>query len=230
MWFVLGLIAGSVANAMVDRLPRRESWFAGRSHCDKCGHVLGVADLVPVVSYLSLGGKCRYCRSPIGRRNLVVELFLGLSFIVINGHSWSYNSLILSAILWVTVMIAVMDWETQLVSDWLVGMWFVLIIFNVQYSIFNIYGLLVGAGVIGGLWLVTKKEGWEGDIKDCGGNGVLARVAENCSSFVDCVCSWSGLWSLAISLWQDDDEEQDSFWAVVDVGGVGGILLGTISN
>ncbi len=165
MWFVLGLIAGSVANAMVDRLPRRESWFAGRSHCDKCGHVLGVADLVPVVSYLSLGGKCRYCRSPIGRRNLVVELFLGLSFIVINGHSWSYNSLILSAILWVTVMIAVMDWETQLVSDWLVGVWFVLIIFNVQYSIFNIYGLLVGAGVIGGLWLVTKKRGMgEGDI------------------------------------------------------------------
>lgn len=162
IWLALGVIAGSAANAMIDRLPRRESWFGGRSHCDKCGHVLGFLDLVPVVSYLMLGGKCRYCHSPIGRRNLVVEILMGVGFALIFSIQYSVFSL---AIFWITVVIAVMDWETMLVSDWMVGLWFILIMFNVQYSMFNIYGMLVGIAVIGGLWLVTKKRGMgEGDI------------------------------------------------------------------
>jgi len=160
IWLALGAAAGSAANAVIDRLPRRESWWVGRSHCDKCGHGLGIWDLVPVVSYLMLGGKCRYCRSSITLRNLIVELFLGLSFVVINGHSWS-----LMAILWVTVVIAVMDWETMLVSDWLVGAWAVLAVLSIKYQVSSIYGLLVGIGVIGGIRVLTKKRGMgEGDI------------------------------------------------------------------
>ncbi len=162
IWLALGAVAGSAANAVIDRLPRKESWFAGRSHCDKCRHVLGILDLVPVVSYLSLGGKCRYCRSPIGRRNLFVELFLGIAFAV----SYLSNLGNLSYfMIWVTTVIAVMDWETQLVSDWLVGLWFILTIFNVQYSMFSIYGLLIGIGVIGGIRMISKgKAMGEGDV------------------------------------------------------------------
>ena len=172
IWAVLGAIAGSPANAIIDRLPRRESWFAGRSHCDKCGHVLGWRDLVPVLSYLSLRGKCRYCRSPIGRRNLFVEILMAVGFYSIFNFQFLifnqisiFNVLILQTILWTTVVIAVMDWETQLVSDWLVGMWFVLILFSIQYSVFSLYGLLVGVGIIGGIWLLSRgKAMGEGDI------------------------------------------------------------------
>lgn len=165
-WFVLGLVAGSAANAVIDRLPAGRqglgSWFAGRSHCDKCGHVLGWRDLVPVLSYLSLRGKCRYCRSPIGRRNFFLELFMGISFAVMFNVQYSMFNL---AIFWITTVIAVMDWETMLVSDWLVGLWFVLIVLTTQYSVLSFYGLLVGVGVIGGLWVLTKKRGMgEGDI------------------------------------------------------------------
>ena len=158
IWAIFGAVAGSVANAVIDRLPRRESWFAGRSRCDKCKHELGVADLVPVVSYLALRGKCKYCHRPIALRNLLVELAMIAGFLALS--TWP-----LALIFWVTIVIAVMDWETMLVSDWLVGSWLILTMFSVQYSVFSFYGLLVGIGVIGGLWLATKKRGMgDGDI------------------------------------------------------------------
>lgn len=159
IWAVLGAVAGSVANAVIDRLPRRESWFSGRSRCDECKHELGVADLVPVVSFLLLLGKCRYCHKPIPLRNLIVELVMASGFVIFS-HSWS-----LIVIFWITTVIAVMDWETMLVSDWLVGFWAVLTVLSTQYSVHSFYGLLVGIGVIGGLWLLTKKRGMgDGDI------------------------------------------------------------------
>ena len=155
LWFVIGAAAGSTANAVIDRLPRHESWFRGRSHCDKCGHVLGLLDLIPLLSYLVLGGKCRYCRKKIANRNFGVELLLGLSFMVIGGH-------LLSLIVWVTVVIAVMDWETRLVSEFLVLVWGILVIAdkflisNYLVDLNSLLGLAVGVGVIGGLWALSR--------------------------------------------------------------------------
>jgi len=148
--FIIGTIFGSAGNAIIDRLPRRESWFKGRSHCDKCQHELSGLDLIPVVSYLFLGGKCRYCHSPIPVRNLVVELFMGLGFVVIYNLQFTiYNYLIL----WITVIIAVMDWETKLVSDVMVIIWGLLVALGFG---FNVPGGLIGITVIGGLWTVTR--------------------------------------------------------------------------
>ena len=56
VWFVIGAGMGSVANALIDRLPRGESWVKGRSHCDKCGHVLNIFDLIPLLSFVWLRG------------------------------------------------------------------------------------------------------------------------------------------------------------------------------
>ena len=159
LFFVIGAMMGSAANALVDRLPRRESWVRGRSRCDKCRHVLGWQDLVPVVSYLILKGKCRYCRSPIPYRNLVVEVFLGVSFgLVAQLHSLPVAQLILMGILWVTTIIAVMDWETRLVSELMVVLWGAMVIAHQFSNNFqsNLIGSIVGAGVIGGIWAVTK--------------------------------------------------------------------------
>jgi leader peptidase (prepilin peptidase) / N-methyltransferase len=163
LWIIFGLLFGSTANALIDRLPRNISWTKGRSKCDSCGHQLHLADLIPVLSYLFLKGKCRYCQSPIPARNLLVELTMALGFVLLN--NW-----LLAAIWFITVTIAVMDWETQLVSDVLVIIWASLVTIY-QFSIINfqflnpISGLLVGAGVIGGLWLVTRGRGMgSGDI------------------------------------------------------------------
>jgi leader peptidase (prepilin peptidase)/N-methyltransferase len=76
---VLGLIFGSAINAIVWRVYVGRSWVRGRSQCPDCGHVLGVRDLVPVFSWLALGGKCRYCGAPI-KDHPVVEVVTGVAF------------------------------------------------------------------------------------------------------------------------------------------------------
>ncbi len=170
--FVFGTLFGSAANALIDRLPRNESWVKGKSHCDKCNKELGWKDLIPIVSYVSLRGRCRYCRSPIPKRNLMVEIIVGLAFVVINWHLLSFNGILLSGILWVTVIIAVMDWETKLVSEKMVVAWGVLtLMLNSPFGSPSLIkegvgGVLVGVAIIGGIWLITKKKAMgEGDIE-----------------------------------------------------------------
>jgi len=69
-----GALVGSFLNAVIDRLHTGESIKTNRSHCDSCGHVLGVFDLIPVFSWMILRGRCRYCSAAIPIRNPLVEL------------------------------------------------------------------------------------------------------------------------------------------------------------
>lgn len=62
---VLGLALGSFVNAFVWRVHKKKDWVSDRSECDNCHHKLGALDLIPVVSWLMLRGKCRYCKKPI---------------------------------------------------------------------------------------------------------------------------------------------------------------------
>ena len=61
----LGLVWGSFINALVWRLHEKRDWVTERSECPHCHHQLASKDLIPVVSYLMLKGKCRYCKKPI---------------------------------------------------------------------------------------------------------------------------------------------------------------------
>ena len=54
------------------------SFVKGRSHCDHCGETLKWCDLVPIVSYIFLRGKCRYCHTSIPIRGFLIEIFGGL--------------------------------------------------------------------------------------------------------------------------------------------------------
>ena len=77
---LLGMIAASFLNVCIDRLPGGQSLLFPASHCPSCRHRLSVRDLVPVFSYLQLRGRCRYCRAPIPRRVLWVEIGTGVLF------------------------------------------------------------------------------------------------------------------------------------------------------
>lgn len=70
-----GAAVGSFLNVLIYRLPRNLSIVFPPSHCPVCGHRLGVRDLIPLLSYLFQGGKCRYCRTPIPLRYFIVELW-----------------------------------------------------------------------------------------------------------------------------------------------------------
>jgi leader peptidase (prepilin peptidase) / N-methyltransferase len=71
---VAGLVIGSFLTVVVDRVPRGESVLTPPSRCGSCGFRLGPPDLIPVVSWVALRGRCRRCRAPIGIEPIVIEL------------------------------------------------------------------------------------------------------------------------------------------------------------
>lgn len=75
--FFLGTVLGSFLNVIVLRLHTGE-WVTGRSHCPHCGVVLAARDLVPVLSYLALAGRCRACAGAISPQYPLVELATGV--------------------------------------------------------------------------------------------------------------------------------------------------------
>lgn len=83
MIFILGSVFGSFFSLAVYRLPRKEDITHVRSHCTFCNHKLQFLDLIPIWSYLFLGGKCRYCKEKIRPRYLLLEIFSGLVFLCV---------------------------------------------------------------------------------------------------------------------------------------------------
>lgn len=81
--FALGCVVGSFLNVCIYRMPRDRSVVRPPSHCPQCGARLRPADLVPLVSFLALGRKCRRCGGAITWRYFVVELLTGLVFVAV---------------------------------------------------------------------------------------------------------------------------------------------------
>jgi leader peptidase (prepilin peptidase)/N-methyltransferase len=126
--FILGTIFGSFLNVIVLRYNTGVSALKGRSFCFSCGKKLGFWELVPVLSFLVQGGKCRGCKSKISWQYPTVELLTGILFLSVflkfNGVIGLLNdiwylliSLILMAIL---VAITVYDIKHKIIPDGLV--------------------------------------------------------------------------------------------------------------
>lgn len=79
--FFLGAALGSFLDCMAVRAVRGETALSGRSRCDSCGQTLGAPELVPVLSYLFLRGKCRHCGARISAESLYCELALGAAYL-----------------------------------------------------------------------------------------------------------------------------------------------------
>ena len=80
---ITGVVFGSFFTLAVYRIPRKENIVYVRSHCTTCGHKLNFCDLIPVFSYIFLGGKCRYCGEKIRIRYLLLEVFSGIVFLTL---------------------------------------------------------------------------------------------------------------------------------------------------
>ncbi len=78
--FLLGLCVGSFLNVVIERLPEGAGIVGGRSRCPDCGHELAGRDLVPLLSFALLKGRCRYCGQKISWQYPLVELATGLLF------------------------------------------------------------------------------------------------------------------------------------------------------
>lgn len=79
--FILGTVIGSFLNVVIWRLPRDQK-LTGRSKCPNCHHQLIWLDLIPVLSFLFFGAKCRYCSKNISWRYPLIEILVGILFIL----------------------------------------------------------------------------------------------------------------------------------------------------
>jgi leader peptidase (prepilin peptidase)/N-methyltransferase len=123
--FIFGTLLGSFLNVVIWRLPRGQS-LGGRSRCPHCSAVLRPGDLVPVLSFLFLGRRCRHCGAGISSRYAAVELVTGLlfawSWYVINPAGLDSYAVAIRLLILVAFFIAIfwIDLEHYLILDKLV--------------------------------------------------------------------------------------------------------------
>jgi leader peptidase (prepilin peptidase) / N-methyltransferase len=117
---IFGINIGSFLNVVIWRLPRGGSIAVPTwSYCPKCEHRLGALDLLPVFSFVALGGRCRYCREPISWRYPAIELLTACLFAIV---AWRYYASTLDTIcycLFVAALVCVffIDLEHFLIPD-----------------------------------------------------------------------------------------------------------------
>ncbi|NLO81634.1 MAG: prepilin peptidase [Clostridiales bacterium] len=173
---IIGLLVGSFLNVCIYRIPRKESIVWPGSRCTACNTRLTPLDLVPVLSFIFLKGRCRYCKQPIAWRYPAVELLTALLFWLVyrryGMEPVTAYYLILTCILIVTSAI---DMEHQIIPNGLVLTGITAgIVFNlagVGISFMDgLYGLILGGGSLALVALVSlfvfRREGiGGGDIK-----------------------------------------------------------------
>ena len=81
--FLIGILFGSFYTLAVYRIPKGQDITHTHSYCPKCEHKLGFLDLIPVFSYIFLGGKCRYCKEKIRPRYFIIEVISGIFFVIV---------------------------------------------------------------------------------------------------------------------------------------------------
>ena len=128
-YFIIGVVVGSFLNVCIYRIPAGRSIISPPSSCGTCGHVLGPLDMVPVLSYIFLGGKCRYCSTPYSPRYALVELLTGCLF-VLCGFQYLPGIPLFLAFAFVAslVVITFVDFDHQIILDEVlifhVGLWY----------------------------------------------------------------------------------------------------------
>jgi leader peptidase (prepilin peptidase) / N-methyltransferase len=115
---VFGAAIGSFLNVCIDRLPEGQSIVTGRSHCDSCQRQLRPTDLIPVLSYLALKGRCRDCGARIPQRVMLVELATALAFAgLMLAYGATVTTVILAAYAAILIVVFVIDLERGLILN-----------------------------------------------------------------------------------------------------------------
>ena len=80
--FIIGAFCGSFAELTAYRLPLKISWKK-RAFCEKCNKELTIYDQIPILSYIFLNGKCKYCKNKIDKSKIIVEMISGILFVLL---------------------------------------------------------------------------------------------------------------------------------------------------
>ncbi len=154
--FALGSSFASFAGVIAYRYPKGLSIVKPNSYCPHCKKTIGVLDNIPIISWLILGGKCRYCKSNIGVFSLLIEIFGGLGFMF---SYWEYGNDIKSLPIFIALMlliflfliIAEIDYETRDIYNVTLILYAAIAIFIFLYRVLiynsNVWNYIVGAAL-----------------------------------------------------------------------------------
>jgi len=174
--FCYGLIVGSFLNVCIYRLPRRDSIISPRSHCPQCNKPIPWYDNIPLLSFLLLKGKCRFCGSQISYIYPLVE-FVTASLFLITYLKWSLSLQLVIDLLFICILIPLLFIDlfhyilpnSITIPGLIIG--FVLSFINQRISwLDSLLGILLGAGMLLSISIfyhyVKKMEGMGmGDVK-----------------------------------------------------------------
>ncbi len=111
--FLYGIIIGSFLNVCIYRIPKRENIAIVRSHCMTCNHQLKWYDNIPLLSWMILKGKCRYCKSPISPQYPIIEASNGILWLLVSiVKGISVDSLLYALLFSALLTLSVIDFRT----------------------------------------------------------------------------------------------------------------------
>ncbi len=182
--FVFGIEIGSFLNVCIYRIPKRENITTTRSHCMNCGNVIKWYDLVPVISFLLLKGKCRNCSAKLSIQYPIIELLNGILCCLISAiMGLNLKSVLTMALASALIVITVIDWRTYEIPFGLNVFIAVLGIIAIGEKLINhdfsgVLDNLIGFASVSGflfvLYHVTKGRGiGGGDIKLMAASGLF---------------------------------------------------------
>ncbi|MDD5040084.1 MAG: prepilin peptidase [Patescibacteria group bacterium] len=151
---ILGLVVGSFLNAVIYRLHAGVSFMKGRSYCPLCKHDLGWRDLVPVISFFMLWGKCRYCRKGISWQYPLVEIGTALTFLALYWRfDLSAEFYVLLAYASLLIIIFVYDLRYYLILDRVsIPAFCIAIVGSLFVLDISILSLVIGVAIGGGFF------------------------------------------------------------------------------
>jgi leader peptidase (prepilin peptidase)/N-methyltransferase len=166
---LFGLAWGSFLNVAIYRLPRNLSLISPPSSCPNCGKRIKIYQNIPIISYIVLGGKCRYCHQNISFSYPLVEILTPLSFILLYSR-YSLSFFFAASCVFISAMLvlAFIDYYHQILPDLITIPGFIL---SFLYSVFrtdlspiqSLIGAAVGGGslllIYGVYYILRKKEG-----------------------------------------------------------------------
>ncbi len=176
VFFITGVIFGSFYNVCIFRIPEKLSIINPPSHCYKCNTSLKPLDLVPILSWIMLKGKCRYCGEKISYRYALIELLTGILFLLIY-NIYGYNIQTIYYLIFISMLIIItfIDIDHYIITDCLIILGsIVAILANILGQGIGIKNSILGSLICGGSMLiltsliefVVKKEAMGGgDIK-----------------------------------------------------------------
>lgn len=124
--FIMGTIIGSFLGVCIHRIPRGKSPVAPRSHCPKCGAQLSATDLIPVIGYILIWGRCRHCRERVSVWYPILEVVCGLLFAKVLGtEGFTLSAVNLLILISLAVIAAGIDFHHRIIPDILTLPWMV---------------------------------------------------------------------------------------------------------